>query len=180
MHSAVLAVHFFLGIHINNRSLHKWVLFYLGDMQGVAVNAETDFQTRKTKTIYAGRVVLISGAGVLCKQCFEGGLLICGDFCQQFGGKVNFQGISCFFSRKSASCIGLAVGKGEIGFYIKDRRTVHQIGTAYTQYSAVIGGLFNAQKFNTGKPDGIGAERRPSGKNSHTLIAAQSWGTDCG
>ena len=156
------------------------VLFYFGDMQGVVLNAETDFQTRKTETIYAGRVVLISGAGILCKQCFEGGVLISRDFCQQFGRKVNFKGVACFFSRKAACCIGLAISQREVRFYIKDRSAVHQIGTADTQNSAVIGGLFDAQKFNAGKPDGIGAERRPRGKNAHTLIAAQSWGTDCG
>lgn len=80
---------------------------------------------------------------------------------------------------KAAGGGGVAVAIWDVGFDVEDRGSIHQISTGYMENGAILR-LLDTQQFHTGQAQIIGAEGRTSGEDTHSGIAAKSWGTDGG
>lgn len=74
----------------------------------------------------------------------------------------------------------MTVGEGKIRFDVEDRCAVHQVGTFDVDDGAVGRIELNPADLDRGEADGVGAEGRAGGKDSHAHVAAETRGTDGG
>ena len=68
----------------------------------------------------------------------------------------------------------MTVPLGQIGFYIKDRRTVHEIRPGNQKDLPVLRMFFDAQQPHRGQADGVGPEGRAAGEDSHPAVSPQT------
>ena len=74
---------------------------------------------------------------------------------------------------EAAGGLRAAVGVGEIGLDVEDRRAVHQVGPGDEQRRALALELLRAQQPHAAQPQGVGAEGRARGEDPHAHIPAE-------
>ena len=79
---------------------------------------------------------------VLTQHFKEAFALFFGNGLQQFSGAVNGEFLPRCFVDEAALCGGVAVGKGNVGFYVEDRRTIAKIGAQNMNDRTVFGELY--------------------------------------
>ena len=72
------------------------------------------------------------------------------------------------FVDETARRIGVAVGEGNIGFDVKDGRSIAQVGAQHMDNRAVVGEL-DVVDFDAGQSNGVGAEWASGCEHSHAL-----------
>ena len=114
--AALVAVYFGYGEHACGRYFEAYILAFEGH------------------AVYLVGVVLVLWTWVECQhsgKCFEAiGVEVCLQVLREVYGEL----LPVTLVHKSATCIGVAVCIGHVGFDVLDRGSMHEVGTQHVDY----------------------------------------------
>lgn len=107
------------------------------------INGKGDIEPCVGKMIPAfGFMPAARAAWVLTQHSKEAFALFFRNGLQQFSGAVNGELLPRCFVDEAALRVGVAIGKGNVGLYIENRRTIAQIGARNMNNRAVFSELY--------------------------------------
>lgn len=113
------------------------------------------------------------GTRVELKHLTQGNKLAGSEHTPYLIGNLHMQTPYLITVHKATTGIGMTVGKGNVGFYVEDRRAVHQIGTTHINNRSRIAIIIHPVEPNRRQPQGIGTERRTAGKHTYLPVATK-------
>ena len=124
--------------------------------------------------IHALGLVLAAGAArVLVQHLDETCEFGRGNDLAQLGGEIDLELLPWRAVDPTARGIGMAVGEGDVGLDVENRRAVAQVRGEHVDHGGAVDD-FDAVELHAGQTDGIGPKGAARGKDATTLGAAQA------
>lgn len=143
-------------------------------MQNRAVYREGHVEAGIGKMVETLGFVLAAGAArVLAKHLDKPGQLCGRDVFLQRLWEVDLELLPGVLLDEAADGVGMAVGEGDVGFDVVDRRAIAQVRPEDVDDRALVREL-DVVEFHAGEADGIGSEGTACGKQAHALASPKA------
>lgn len=164
-------------VPVHDRVNRNLQLFNPTYMKHIIFNIKPYIHTSVLHSVDARRIFLIRRPGILRQDFHQRRLALLWDKLQACRRAFYLQAVARVPAAEAALCVRVAVRIGQIGLNIKDRGSIHQVGSGNMENRAKIRGGADALQTDAGQSNRIGPEWGTCGKHPHSLIAAKPWRT---
>ena len=143
------------------------------------IDGKFDFVIVKAHTVNSLRIVLIGRTGIVRKTFTKSALFVFGYFRKQLVREFHLQGVVFVFACIPCGGVRVTICKGQVGFDIKNGRSVQKIRARNDENEFVIP-FFCLYKLHARQPDRVGTEGGAACEHTHARITTKTGRTDGG